>query len=113
MNSVPREGVSRELLRWMLVRHDKMPGMESEYYNSLARLPNDLPTLRNYYSQMSMVDDGVGQVMAALEESGIAGAGRDTGCADQRIPLCGEAAQYSVWIYRRTLRSHSRSRREE
>ena len=72
MTSVPREGVSKELLDWMIVRHDKMPGVETGYYNSLARLPNDLPTLRNFYSQMSMVDDGVGQVVAALEEASIA-----------------------------------------
>jgi arylsulfatase A-like enzyme len=72
MTSVPREGISKELLDWMLVRHDKMPTADANYYNSLARLPNDLTTLRNFYSQMSMVDDGVGQVVAALEEADLA-----------------------------------------
>jgi len=70
MNSVPREAISKQLIDWMLVRHDEMPGDYDGYYQELARHPNDLPTLRNYYSQMSMVDDGVGQVLHALERAG-------------------------------------------
>lgn len=71
MSSIPREGIGKALIDWMMVRQAKMPGQESSYYNSLARLPNDLPTLRNFYSQMSMVDDGVGQIISALEEQEI------------------------------------------
>ena len=40
--------------------------------NCMPQLLNDLPTLRNYYSQMSVVDDGVGRVLAALDDQGIA-----------------------------------------
>jgi arylsulfatase A-like enzyme len=72
MDSVPREGVSKELIDWIMMRHDKLPGEEDEYYRSLPRLLNDLPTLRNYYSQMSIVDDGVGRVLRQLEDSGLA-----------------------------------------
>ncbi len=68
-NSVPREGISRELIEWMLVTHDK--GYIDEFYKNIAQIPNDLPTLRNYYSQMSVVDNGVGQVLAALERQQI------------------------------------------
>jgi arylsulfatase A-like enzyme len=32
-------------------------------------MPNDLTTLRNYYSQVSVIDHGVGQVMNALKEN--------------------------------------------
>lgn len=71
MNSVPREGISRELVDWIMLRHDKLPGQEDDYYCSLPQLPNDLPTLRNYYSQMSIVDDGVGRVLRKLEGSGL------------------------------------------
>ncbi|MGI9405228.1 MAG: sulfatase family protein, partial [Hyphomicrobiaceae bacterium] len=71
MHSVPREGVSKNLIDWMFMRHDKMPGDESEFYRDVARIPNDLPTLRNYYSQMSMVDDGVGQILGALEQANL------------------------------------------
>lgn len=70
-NSVPREGLSRELMDWLLIRHDKEADDDPDYYWQLARIPNDLPTLRNYYSQMSMVDNGVGQVLDALSTKGI------------------------------------------
>ena len=70
MHSVPREGVSAELVEWLLVRHDEMPDDYPGYYRDVARQANDLPTLRNYFSQMAMVDDGVGQVLDALERTG-------------------------------------------
>lgn len=72
MDSVPREGVSQELIDWIIMRHDKMPGQEEGYYQSLPQLLNDLPTLRNYYSQMSIVDHGVGRVMDQIDASGLA-----------------------------------------
>ena len=65
-DSVPREGLSRELVDWILVRQREMPDDEPGFYRQLACIPNDLPTLRNYYSQMSLVDDGVGRVLDAL-----------------------------------------------
>ncbi len=68
--SVPREGISQELIDWMLIRNEKAADDDFEFYNDLLRIPNDLPTLQNYYSQMSMVDEGVGSVLAALERSG-------------------------------------------
>jgi len=71
MASVPREGVSQQLIDWILMRHDKLPGEEDGYYQSLAQLPNDLPTLRNYYSQMSIVDRGVGKVLKHLDDNGL------------------------------------------
>lgn len=66
-HSVPREAVAKQLVDWMLIRHDKLPEDEPDYFEGLVRMPNDLPTLRNYYSQMSMVDEGVGQVLDALD----------------------------------------------
>ncbi len=74
-NSVPREGVSEALVDWLLVRHDKLPKKGRDYVEEMVRILNDLPTLRNYYSQMSMVDDGVGKVLAALDRTGL---GEDT-----------------------------------
>ncbi|MBT5433696.1 MAG: sulfatase-like hydrolase/transferase [Alphaproteobacteria bacterium] len=72
MDSVPREGVSSEVVEWMLVRHDEMPDDHPGYYKDVARQANDVPTIRNYFSQMAMVDDGVGQVLDALERTGAA-----------------------------------------
>lgn len=67
--SVPREALSKEFIQYMLIQHDKGPYQEG-YFEDLGRIPNDLPTLRNYYSQMSMVDEGVGKVLDALRASG-------------------------------------------
>lgn len=69
-NSVPREGISRELIEWLLVNQDK-GFYGDDFYKDILQIPNDLPTLRNYYSQMSVVDNGVGQVLAALERQQI------------------------------------------
>ena len=69
--SAPREAVSKELIDWILLRNEKLPEDEPEYYRTLAQIPNDLPTLRNYYSQMSMVDDCVGKLLATLERNSI------------------------------------------
>lgn len=69
-NSVPREGVSPELIEWLLINQDK--GFhEDNFYKDILQMPNDLPTLRNYYSQMSMVDEGVGRVLASLDRQQI------------------------------------------
>jgi hypothetical protein len=65
MNSVPREGLSPELLDWISILKEK--GVGDDEYDSMLQIPNDLPTLRNYYSQISIVDDGVGRVLDALE----------------------------------------------
>jgi len=69
-NSVPREGISDKLIDWVLTRKEKAPDIDFKGYRDLIRMPNDLPTLRNYYSQMSIVDEGVGRVLHALEENG-------------------------------------------
>lgn len=72
-NSVPREAVSKALIDWLLVRKEKMADYhDPDEINCMPQLLNDLPTLRNYYSQMSVVDDGVGRVLAALDDEGIA-----------------------------------------
>ena len=69
MHSVPREGVHPDVVkRVMLAQSDSGQGLD---YSAVLRLPNDLTSLRNMYSQMSLVDDGVGRVMKALETAGI------------------------------------------
>jgi arylsulfatase A-like enzyme len=69
MASVPREGLSAEAIkRYDLKKHQSGGGID---YSAELATPNDLPSLRNFYSQMSMVDDGVGQVLAALQRAGL------------------------------------------
>jgi len=71
MDSVPREGVSSELIDWILTRKEKLPEKDFAWYKKLAEQPNNLAAMRQFYSQMSMVDDGVGQVLAKLQEKGV------------------------------------------
>lgn len=69
MNSVPRQGLSKKAVEGFLMTNAE--STDDLDYSMLMRAPNDLATLRNYYSQISMVDDGVGAIMAALEDLGI------------------------------------------
>ncbi len=69
MNSIPREALSRKAVEGFLrVQSESTTDLD---FSMLMRAPNDLPTLRNYYSQVSMVDDGVGEIMTSLEELGV------------------------------------------
>jgi len=71
MDSVPREGVSPELIDWVLIRKEKQPDYDYAWYKRLPEKPNNLFYMRQFYSQVSMVDDGVGKVIAKLEERGL------------------------------------------
>ena len=69
MNTIPREGLSEKaILRFLMKREESAGGID---YSSHLRIPNDLTSLRNYYSQMTMVDDGVGRVLSALQHRGL------------------------------------------
>ena len=69
MTSIPREGLSREaIIRYDLKKHQTGGGID---YSDELTTPNDLTALRNYYSQMSMVDDGVRRVLDALKQQGL------------------------------------------
>ncbi|MBC8505325.1 MAG: sulfatase-like hydrolase/transferase [Chloroflexi bacterium] len=69
MHSVPREGLSKAaVLRSFMRHHESGDGID---YSAHLRIPNDLTTLRNYFSQMSMVDDGIGRVLETLQQRGL------------------------------------------
>ena len=69
MTSIPREAINQKAIEYYdLKKHMTGGGVD---YNTLFKLPNDLTSLRNYFSQMSMVDNGVGQVMSALKRNGL------------------------------------------
>ena len=70
MHSVPREGLSENTVKIYDLQKD-LSGPGGPDFSSLLRIPNDLDSLRNYYSQMSIVDDGVGQIMDALDSNGL------------------------------------------
>ena len=67
MTSIPREGVSKEMVDWILLLKEKYK--DDDDYSFMLQIPNDMPTLRNYYSQISMVDDGVGRIAQALKRN--------------------------------------------
>jgi len=71
MDSVPREGVSPKLIDWILTRKEKLPNYDFAWYKELAEMPNNLFYMRQFYSHVSLVDDGVGKVLAKLEEKGV------------------------------------------
>lgn len=70
MDSVPRQPLSKAAVD-AFMRSQAQSSKELDM-SMLMRAPNDLATLRNYYAQISMVDDGVGNVMAALDDLGLA-----------------------------------------
>ncbi len=69
MKSIPREGLSKQAIdRFLLRRYATGGGID---YSAHLQMPNDLVTLRNYFSQMTMVDGGVGRVLGALNAQGL------------------------------------------
>ncbi len=68
MHSIPREGLHENAIRRFLRKaSDSVGGID---HSSELCIPNNLETLRNYYSEMAMVDAGVGRVIAALKALG-------------------------------------------
>ena len=72
MHSVPREGINKKAIEVFQFTTDYLSKKKGgPDFSSLLQMPNDLTTLRNYYSQVSVIDHGVGQVMNALKENGV------------------------------------------
>nr|WP_281361043.1 sulfatase-like hydrolase/transferase [Sulfitobacter maritimus] len=61
MHSIPREGLSSEVLDRFGLRVQE-GGVRDQFKGPLL-LPNNVPALRNYFSQVSLIDDGVGRIM--------------------------------------------------
>ena len=69
MSSFPREGLNKAVIDRFLMRYaESGDGLD---YSAPLQILNDVTTMRNYASQMSMVDDGVGRMMTALAEQGL------------------------------------------
>jgi arylsulfatase A-like enzyme len=69
MDSLPREPVSKRnidyVMRWSVV---DLPGFD---FSDNLTAQNNLPRMRNYFSQISYMDDGVGRVLETLGELGL------------------------------------------
>lgn len=65
LNSIPRVAIQKKAVDgFLMVQSESTADLD---FSMLMRAPNDLATLRNYYSQVSMVDDGVGKIMQSLQ----------------------------------------------
>lgn len=65
MHSIPREGLSPDVLERFGLR--VATGGLREQFKGPLLLPNNVEALRNYFSQVSLIDHGVGRILAALE----------------------------------------------
>lgn len=63
MHSIPRHGISSEAVaNFNMINAQSGGGLD---FSMLMRAPNHLPTLRNYYSQISLMDEAVGRIAQA------------------------------------------------
>ena len=67
VETVPRQALSDQAVaNYNMVRAQSTAGLN---FDMLMRAPNHLPTLRNYYSQITMIDDAVGRLMKAAPDA--------------------------------------------
>ena len=69
MDSLPREPVSKRNIDF--VKHwsaAELPGFD---FSDNLTAQNNIPRMRNYFSQISYMDDGVGRVMQTLQQLGL------------------------------------------
>ena len=65
MRSIPREGLSSEVLDRFGLRVAE--GGVREQFKGPLLLPNNLESLRNYFAQVSLIDSGVGKIISTLK----------------------------------------------
>lgn len=67
MDSVPRQAISAEAVaNFLTVQSGSGHGLD---FSMLMRAPNHLPTLRNYYSQITLLDEAVGRILEAAPDA--------------------------------------------
>ena len=72
MCSIPREGICKESIECYELNksyHSHEEGGPD--FSALIQIPNDLTSLRNYFSQVSVIDKGVGNILNALKNTGL------------------------------------------
>ena len=68
MNSIPRVGLSPEAVRgYDMLKAGSGKGLD---FSMMLRAPNDLTTYRNYYAQITLIDDCIGQICDQLQQAG-------------------------------------------
>lgn len=71
MSSIPREGLDTKVLDRFGLRITQGDGKVREQFKGPLLLPNNVDSLRNYFSQVSLIDHGVGKIENALQDLGM------------------------------------------
>ena len=71
MSSIPREGLDSKILDRFGLRMSESGGEVREQFKGPLLLPNNVVSLRNYFSQVSLIDHGVGRILNALDDLNI------------------------------------------
>ena len=67
LESVPREGLNKRVIERYSNRFLQSKGSLPEQFSGPLLLPNNKESLRNYFSQTSLIDDAVGRILNQLE----------------------------------------------
>ena len=67
LNSVPREGLSQSVIDRYTSRVLEVGAHPHERFAGPLKLPNDTDSLKNYFAQTSLIDSGVGRIVATLK----------------------------------------------
>ena len=71
MSSIPREGLNTKAIDRFGLRIIEGGGQIREQFKGPLLLPNNVESLRNYFSQVSLIDAAVGRIEAALQKLGM------------------------------------------
>jgi arylsulfatase A-like enzyme len=70
LHSVPREGVSKAIVDRYTLRVVEAGAAPHERFAGPILLPNDTDSLKNYFSQISLIDEAVARILRQLDASG-------------------------------------------
>ena len=68
VETVPREGINQRVIDRYTMRVLESGGKPREQFAGPLLLPNEKESIRNYFSQVSLIDKGIGQIVDALKE---------------------------------------------
>ena len=71
MSSIQREGLDSKVVDRFGMRASESGGHIREQFKGPLLLPNNVESLRNYFSQVSLIDHGIGKIENALVENGM------------------------------------------
>ena len=69
LSTVPREGINKRVIDRFSNRILESGGSLPEQFSGPLLLPNNKDSLRNYFSQATLIDDGIGRILEKLRTS--------------------------------------------